>query len=68
MGRVNKVPHRIAVILSESETRRFQEFCTRTGHKQSTLIRRLILDHLDSAGFYLQEEIGISQDRRVANV
>jgi len=44
--------HRVQVLLQPGEAERFERFCRQRGHKKSTLIARLIRDHLD------QEESG----------
>jgi hypothetical protein len=38
---------KITVLLTNGEFERFQAFCDRKGHKKSTLIARLIREHLD---------------------
>ena len=35
----------------------FDEYCRRAGHKKSTLIAKLIKDHLTESQFQLQEEL-----------
>jgi len=45
---------KISVLVPEQEARRFEAYCTETGHKKSTLIVRLIREHLDKEQFYLQ--------------
>jgi len=42
---------KITVLLSDEEFQRFQTFCTQKGYKKSTLIARLIREHLDHEGF-----------------
>lgn len=41
---------KISVVCSEEEYSRFDAYCSRTGHKKSTLIVRLIREHLDREG------------------
>jgi hypothetical protein len=43
--------HRVQVLLHEGEADRFERFCVQRGHKKSTLIARLIREHLDREGF-----------------
>ena len=38
---------RVQVLLQPVEAERFERFCRQRGHKKSTLIARLIRDHLD---------------------
>lgn len=38
---------RVQVLMQPAEARRFESFCERRGHKKSTLIARLIREHLD---------------------
>lgn len=45
---------KISVLVPNAEARRFEAYCTETGHKKSTLIVRLIREHLDKESFYLQ--------------
>lgn len=48
---------RISVILQESDAERFQAYCDQNGHKKSTLICRLIREHLENENFALQAEM-----------
>ena len=45
---------RVAVLLTDKEERRFDAYCEALGFKKSTLIARLIREHLDREGFSLQ--------------
>lgn len=45
---------KISVLVPEAEARRFEAYCTETGHKKSTLIVRLIREHLDRERFFVQ--------------
>jgi metal-responsive CopG/Arc/MetJ family transcriptional regulator len=38
---------RVQVLMQPEEARRFEHYCERRGHKKSTLIARLIREHLD---------------------
>lgn len=49
-------PIRIQVLLNRPEAERFERFCETRGHKKSTLIARLVREHLDREGFALQGE------------
>lgn len=42
---------RVQVLLQPAEAERFERFCTQQGHKKSTLIARLIREHLDREEF-----------------
>lgn len=42
---------RVQVLLRAEEALRFERFCQQLGHKKSTLIARLIREHLDRHGF-----------------
>lgn len=42
---------RVQVLLQPGEAERFERFCLKRGHKKSTLIARLIREHLDREGF-----------------
>jgi hypothetical protein len=42
---------RVQVLLQTGEAERFERFCKERGYKKSTLIARLIREHLDSEGF-----------------
>lgn len=45
---------KISVLVPAAEARRFEAYCTETGHKKSTLIVRLIREHLDRERFFVQ--------------
>jgi hypothetical protein len=38
---------RVQVLMQEAEARRFEAYCLDRGHKKSTLIARLVREHLD---------------------
>lgn len=48
---------RISVILAEPDAERFQAYCDQNGFKKSTLICRLIREHLENENFALQAEM-----------
>jgi hypothetical protein len=48
---------RISVILTAEEDARFTTYCEQTGHKKSTLIARLVREHLDKEGFLPQATV-----------
>ncbi len=43
---------RVQVLLANSEAERFEACCRTKGYTKSTLIARLIQEHLDSEHFY----------------
>ena len=45
---------RVHVLLQDSQAERFEAYCRTTGHKKSTLIARLIREHLDRECFGVQ--------------
>ncbi len=47
---------RVQVLMQSAEAGRFGRFCLQRGHKKSTLIARLIREHLDREGFESQEQ------------
>ena len=48
---------KISVIMPDEDARRFNAYCKAKGYKKSTLIVRLIREHLDKEQFGLQQEI-----------
>jgi len=53
----------VTVLLEPEEDRRFSAYCEEKGYKKSTLIARLVRDHLDKEGFYFQDELFQSASR-----
>lgn len=51
---------RVQVLMAPTEAERFQRFCHQSGHKKSTLIARLIREHLDREAF---EELPVAIGR-----
>ena len=45
---------KISVLLLEGEAERFEQYCQERGYKKSTLIARLVREHLDKEGFQAQ--------------
>jgi len=45
---------KISVLLSPGEARRFEAYCQERGHKKSTLIARLIREHLNRERYMVQ--------------
>ncbi len=52
-----EVATRVTVLIPDEEARRFEAFCKERGHKKSTLIVRLIKEHLDREGFSFQDSL-----------
>lgn len=50
-------PNKITVLLDPEEFRRFEAYCETQGFKKSTLIVRLIREHLDAAQFQMQRSL-----------
>ncbi len=48
---------RVNVLLSSSEDARFAAYCAEQGFKKSTLIARLVREHLDQQGFAAQTSL-----------
>lgn len=48
---------RVQVLMKPDEADRFERYCQQRGHKKSTLIARLIRDHLDDENFQPQAEL-----------
>jgi hypothetical protein len=61
--------NKITVLVPEHEFRRFEEYCKAKGFKKSTLIARLIRDHLDREGRELpRKEASEKLSRRKARL
>lgn len=43
--------NKITVLLDTDQSERFEAYCQDRGYKKSTLVARLIREHLDSEGF-----------------
>jgi hypothetical protein len=52
----NASPAKISVLLTPEEAIRFEAYCEQRGHKKSTLIARLVREHLDREQFAMQAE------------
>ena len=48
---------RVHVLLPAPQGERFEAYCRSKGHKKSTLIARLIREHLDRERFEVQPEL-----------
>ena len=52
---------KVSVLLTEEELDRLERYCVQHGHKKSTLIARLIRDHLDAEQFRVQGEFRLKR-------
>jgi hypothetical protein len=57
---------KVTVLMDESEFRRLDVYCRRRGFKKSTLLVRLVRDHLDREGFETQAELRFDSGQRDA--
>lgn len=48
---------KISVLLPIDEAEKFDEYCRHEGYKKSTLIARLIREHLDKSSFHMQMDL-----------
>jgi hypothetical protein len=48
---------KISVLLTDDEEARFCSYCKEKGHKKSTLIARLIREHLNREGYAAQTKL-----------
>ena len=48
---------RIQVLMTREEAERFERYCLERGYKKSTLIARLIREHLDQEKYRTQREL-----------
>jgi len=55
---------RIQVLMPVGEAERFEAYCHETGHKKSTLIARLVREHLAREGFSVQTSLMLDAPRR----
>ncbi len=55
-------PPKISVLLPEEEAERFEAYCRERGFKKSTLIARLIREHLDKEAFRPQRDLFSSRN------
>lgn len=52
---------RVQVLLADNDAKRFSAYCRAKGFKKSTLICRLIREHLERERFELQQEFALSK-------
>jgi len=53
---------RITVLMNEDEGKVFEAYCQHHGFKKSTLINRLIREHIENEGYTLQRELFEDQE------
>jgi hypothetical protein len=51
---------KVSVLLTKGELDRLERYCVQRGYKKSTLIARLIRDHLDAEQFRVQGELPLN--------
>lgn len=56
-------PRRIQVLMPKEEADRFEAYCRKNGFKKSTLIVRLIREHMDKADFGTQRDLFESDEQ-----
>ena len=54
------MPTKISVLVADDEALRFEAFCNERGYKKSTLIARLIKEHLDREQYPFQGSLIIN--------
>ena len=58
---MNQPRHKITVLLSPGDFQKFQTYCRERGFKKSTLIARLIREHMDLEGYRTQPELPLER-------
>lgn len=58
---------RVTVILTDNDGAVFEAYCEKKGFKKSTLISRLIREHIENSGFHLQKELFGEQSSKGEN-
>lgn len=53
----------VSVLLTDEEFDRLESFCEGRGHKKSTLIARLIREHLDAERHQMQQALEFGRSR-----
>ena len=65
---MSKKRNKVTVLLDAEDFRRFEEYCDKHGFKKSTLIARLIRDHLVEQSFGLQRDLPLDEYRTTRRV
>lgn len=55
---------KLSVLISDDEAERFNSYCHERGYKKSTLVARLIHEHLEREGYPDQRRVFIAHQRR----
>jgi len=61
---MDALKHKITVLVEDEEFARFEAYCSRNGYKKSTLICRLIREHMDSERFSVQKSLDFHPARK----
>ena len=60
---MDQQPRKITVLVEPGQFDRFEAYCESRGCKKSTLICRLIRQHLDAQQFHLQGELSFEREQ-----
>lgn len=55
---------KVSVVIPADEFERFDSYCAEKGFKKSTLIVRLIREHMDGEGYWTQARLPLSEPDR----
>lgn len=55
---------KLSVLMSDGEADRFANYCEERGYKKSTLVARLIHEHLEREGYPYQRNLFVADRRR----
>lgn len=59
---MSESPRKLSVLLPAREAERFAAYCKERGYKKSTLIARLIREHLEREQFFVQGDLFEQRD------
>ena len=59
---------RVQVLMDDDEATRFEDYCRERGFKKSTLIARLVREHLDREAFHPQQSLFVHRAGRKRRV
>jgi hypothetical protein len=54
---------RVQVLMKQAEAARFERYCADRGHKKSTLIVRLVREHLEREGYVHSSSVQVGMVR-----
>ncbi len=60
-GLESAIIQRVTLLLEADEFERLESYCERRGYKKSPLIARLLRDHLDQEGFFVQQSLPLDR-------